>query len=199
MRLFLFKIMGLFFIPAFLFSCAPTSLVDTWHNPDLTIPKQYKKLLLVYIPRHEINSRLYEDVLASELKRRGVASVSGYSIFADEKKVNKQIMAKGIGESGADAVLTLQTKWVEKRTAEQPALMDIFPGWDDIEPGTLYDAELNVIKYEIADIHVNFFDGHSGKLLWAATIRTSEPGNRVSVSKALTTIVVNSLFREGLI
>lgn len=199
MRSFFLKIVSLIFMLAFLSSCAATSLVDTWHNPDITIPKHHSKLLLVYIPKHEINSRLYEDVLANELNRKGVVTVPGYSIFPDEKKVNKVTMEKGIKESGADAVLTMQTKWIEKQTSEKPALMDIFPGWDDIDPGTLYDAELVTITYEVANIHVNFFDGNSGKLLWAATIRTSEPSNRVSVSKTLATIVVDSLIREGLI
>jgi hypothetical protein len=48
-------------------------------------------------------------------------------------------------------------------------------------------------------IQINFFDAQSGKLLWAATIQTSNPGNAVSVSKKLATIVVHSLIKEGLI
>ncbi len=107
MRLSILKFMGLIFVPALLSSCATTSLVDTWRNPDMTMLKHHK-LLLVYISKSDNTSRLYEDVLASELNRRGVVSVSGYTLMPEGKRVNRQILTKGVEQSGADAVITMQ-------------------------------------------------------------------------------------------
>ena len=128
MRLSILKFMGLIFVPALLSSCATTSLVDTWRNPDMTMLKHHK-LLLVYISKSDNTSRLYEDVLASELNRRGVVSVSGYTLMPEGKRVNRQILTKGVEQSGADAVITMQTVRVEQRTTIQPGYEEIYPNY----------------------------------------------------------------------
>ena len=204
---FLLKLMGLILVPALLFSCATTSLVDTWRNPDKPMLKHHK-LVLVYISKSDATRRLYEDVLASELNRMGVTSVSGYTLLPEGKRVNRQILAKGVEKSGADAVITMQTVQVEQRMNVQPGFEEIypdywypgaFPRWDmyGYFDGYSYYEPAYVSTYEVAMIQVNFFDVQSGKLLWAATIRTSDPGNTISVSKKLASIVVHSLIKEG--
>ena len=209
MRSFILKLIGLIFVPALVCSCATTSLVDTWRNPDMTMLKHHK-LLLVYISKNDTTNRLYEDVLASELNRSGVSAVSGYTLLPEGKRVNRQILAKGVEKSGADAVITMQTVRVEQRTTIQPAYEEIypdywypgaFPRWDmyGYFDGYNYYEPTYISTYEIAKIQVNLFDAQSNKLLWAATVQTSDPGNVVSVSKELASIVVNSLFKEGLI
>jgi len=208
-RSFLLKLMGLIFIPVLFSSCETTYLVDTWHNPDSTILRHHK-LLLVYISKNDSNCSLYEDGFAGELKRRGVASVSGHTLFPEGKRVNRQTLAKGVEESGADAVLTMKKIGVERQTTLQPDNEVIypnywypgaFPRWDlygYIDGCSYYEPPYFSI-YAIAKIQVNLFDAQSGKLLRAATIQTSEPDNAVSVSKELSTIVINSFIREGLI
>ena len=57
----------------------------------------------------------------------------------------------------------------------------------------------HISSYEIAKIQIDLFDAQIGKLLWADTVQTSDPGNPVSVSKDLATIVAHSLIMEGLI
>jgi hypothetical protein len=151
---------------------------------------------LVYISKHGTRSRIIEDALANELKQRGVASVPAYSLFPEEKMANKLPMEKGLEKSGADAVITMQMERFEMKTHHD---LDVFPGWNDIEPVVYDDSLKNNITYEIGKVHVKFFDGKTGKLLWTATIRTSEPNKTNSVGKDLSTIVVNSLFKEGLI
>lgn len=209
MRSFYVKIMGLVLMSALISSCATTSLVDTWRNPELAIQRHHK-LLLVYISKNEATSRLYEDVLAGELNQKGVETVAGYTLFPELKKINGQTMTKGVHESGADAMLTMQTIRVEKHFNVQPGYEDVypdywypgaFPRWDmyGYFDGYHYYEPPTITTYEIAEIQVNLFDAQSGKLLWAATIKTSEPGNTVSVSKELAAIVVRTLSREGLI
>jgi hypothetical protein len=201
--------MGLVFIPALLSSCATTSLVNTWRNPNMPMLKHHK-LLLVYLSKNNATSRLYEDILASELISRGVAAVSGYTLLLEGKKVNRQILAKGVEKSEADAVITMQTVRVEEQTTIQPGYEEIypdywypgaFPSWDmyGYFDGYNYYEPAYISTYEIAKIQVNLFDAQSNKLLWAATIQTSNPGNAVSVSKELARIVANSLIKEGLI
>jgi hypothetical protein len=56
----------------------------------------------------------------------------------------------------------------------------------------------HVSSYEIAKIQIDLFDAQRGKLLWADTVQTSDPGNSVSVSKDLATIMAHSLILECL-
>jgi hypothetical protein len=195
MRSSILKIISIIFITAFLSSCATTSLVDTWHNSDSTFFKHHNKILVVYISRHGANSKNIEDALTNELKRRGVASVPAYSLFPDEKAADKLPMEKGLEESGADAVITMQMERFEKETHD----LDVFPGWNDIEPTSYADSLKYNVTYEIGRVHVKFFDGKTGKLLWSATIRTSDPKNMNSLGKDLSAIVANYLLKVGLI
>ena len=183
------------FITAFLPSCAATSLVDSWRNPEDSFSKHNSKILLVYVSKHGTNSRIVEDALANELKRSGVASVPAYSLFPEEKMAGKLRMEKGLVKSGADAVIMMRMERFERETHD----LDPFPGWNDIEPTSYADAEKNNITYEIGKVYVSFFKGNTGELLWTAIIRTSEPNNAISVSKAVSAIVVNALFDEGLL
>ncbi|HEY5513736.1 MAG TPA: DUF4136 domain-containing protein, partial [Geomonas sp.] len=56
-----------------------------------------------------------------------------------------------------------------------------------------------VSTYDIATIQVNIFDTSTGKLLWAATLKSTEPENVISVAKDLARIVTQKLVKEGLI
>jgi hypothetical protein len=203
------KLMGLIFITMLLTSCALTYLADTWHNPNMTFLRHHK-LLLVYISKNETTCKVYEDYLAGELRRRGIESVAGHAIFPMGKRVNSQTIAKGVEESGADAVLTMKNIGALRQTSLPPDNADIYknywyPGsflrWDlyGYMDGASYYESPYISIYEIAKIQVNLFDVQSGKLQSATTIQTAEPENVPSVSKELSTIVINSLINEGLI
>jgi len=195
MRSSILKIISLIFISVFFSSCATTSLVETWRNPNDTFSMHHNKILVVYLSKHGTRSKTIEDALANELKQRGVASVPAYSLFPEEKTSDKLPMEKGLEESGADAVITMQMERFERDTHD----LDVFPGWNDIEPTAYADSLKNNVSYEIGKVHVKFFDGKTGKILWSATIRTSDPKNTNSLGKALSAIVVNCLFKVGLI
>ena len=121
MRSSILKIIGSIFITAFLSSCATTNLVDAWHNPDDILSKHHSKILLVYLSKHGTNSRIIEDAFANELKRKGVASEPAYSLFPDEKMVNKLPIEKWFEKSGADSVITMQMERIEKVTHHEVA------------------------------------------------------------------------------
>lgn len=54
-------------------------------------------------------------------------------------------------------------------------------------------------SYEVGRLQVNLFDAQSGKLQWACNVKTSEPGDIVTVAKELTRIIVQKLTEEGFI
>lgn len=203
------KVASIVIATLFLSSCATTNLVDTWRNPALTGQK-FHKLLVISIGNKGSNRRVYEGVLVSALNQRGIDAVPGHKLLRGDEKADRQILEKTVKETGAEAVLTLQTTKVEQQTIVQPGYGAPYPGywypayfpsWDfyGYYGSARFYEPTYVSTYEIATILVSLFDGASGKLLWAATIQTSEPGQALSVSKDLARIVVDSLLQNGLI
>ena len=196
-------------LASMLCSCASASLVDTWRNPNLRAPR-LQKVLVVSITKKDANRRVYEDMLASELSRRGVQAVAGYTLIAGGALPDWDVLDRSVKKAGAQAVLTVQTIKVEQQTTVQPGYVTTYPGywyppafptWD--LPGyygsMAHYGPAYVTTYDVATMQVNLFDAGSGKLLWAGTVESSEPENVTAVGRDLARIVVKSLAKEGLI
>lgn len=209
MRKIFIKILLLVFILLVVSSCATTSLVDSWRNPDMSATRPHK-LLVMGTFKNTNNRRVYEDILANELTQRGIEAIPAHTLGSEKQEKDQPSLDKMLKDSGAGAILTLQTVKVEHQEIVQPGITTMypnywypsaFPSWDlDGYYGSMYYYEpTRVSTYDTANIQVSLFDSKSRKLLWAATIKTSEPGNVVSVSKDMAEIVVSSLIKEGLI
>lgn len=205
----LLKIAITLWLVALLCSCASVSMVDTWRNPNLAAPR-LQKVLVVSITKRDATRRVFEDMLASELGRHGVEAVPGYTMLAETGSPDWSAVDRAVRSSGAQAVLTVQTTKVEQQTTVQPSTVGTYPGywyppafpaWD--LPGYYgamgYYGPSYVTTYDVATMQTNLFDAASGKLLWAATLQSSEPENVTAVGRDLAQKVVKSLAKEGLI
>ncbi len=203
------KLLGLPVIFMLLASCAATSIIDSWRNPGL-VGHRYHKLLVVNITRNENTRRVLEDVMSAELGQQGVTAVPGYTLIAKDEKASKEVMERAVKTSGAEGVLTIQTIKVEQQAGYQPGYVEsypnfwyppAFPAWNlyGYYGSTTYYEPPTTYTYEVATIQANLFDVASGKLIWAATLQSSEPGNITSVSKDLARLVIEKLIKEGLI
>lgn len=205
----LLKIVLLLFSTALFCSCASTSLVDTWRNPSLR-PERLQRVLVVSITKKDSNRRVYEETLSSELARRGVQAVAGYTRFPTGERIDWDKLDNAIKNVAAQAVLTVQTIKVEQQTTVQPGYVGSYPGywypnafpaWNlhGYYGSMAHYGPSYISTYDIATMQVNLFDALSGKLLWAATFTSSEPEKVISVGKDLARIVVESLVKEGFI
>lgn len=203
------KILGLIVISGLLSSCAATSLVDSWRAPNLT-SRKYHKLLVSSSAKNPDTRKVHEDVLAAQLKQGGIEAVASYLLIPKDEPVSRQTLGKAVQESGADAVLSIQTTIVEKRANVQPGYIDNYPGywyppafpyWDmyGYYGATTFYEPPTMVMYDVATIQVNLFDAESGKLIWAGTIESTEPGKAVTVSKDIARIIIQAFLREGLI
>jgi hypothetical protein len=203
------RIALLFMVAVLLCSCSSISVVDTWRNPGLQ-PVKLHKVLVVSITRKDSNRAVYEDVLASELVKHGIEAVASHTVMPGEAKGEATNLDQTVKKAAADSVLTVQTVKVERQTSVQPGFVNNYPGYWYPEAFPSWDlygyygsmasyGPAYISSYDIATIQVNFFGTSSGKLLWAATLSSSEPENIVSVAKDLAEKVVKSLTKEGLL
>jgi len=186
-------------------SCAETSLIDTWRNPSIPAHR-FQKLLVVAIAKSAESRRVYEDVLASELSQRGVEAVQGSNYIS--AVADRQTLEKTVKAAAAEGVVTIQTVRVDRQTAMQPGYMNTYPGywyppsfpsWNFYGYYGSYYEPAYTYTYDVATIEAHLFEAGSGKLIWAATFETSEPGRVLSVSKDLSSKIVHSLAKDGLI
>ena len=196
-------------VAAVLCSCSSISVVDTWRNPSLQ-PVRLHKVLVVSITRKDANRAVYEDIIASELGKRGVEAVAGHTLMPIGNKSESSELDQAVKKSGADSVLTVQTIKIERQTTVQPGYINNYPGYWYPEAFPTWDlygyygsmsayGPAYISSYDVATIQVNFFGTATGKLLWAATVSGSEPENVVSVAKDLAEMVAKSLAKEGFI
>ncbi|HJV67170.1 MAG TPA: DUF4136 domain-containing protein [Geomonas sp.] len=202
-------IAGLLLLSVTLSSCASVSMVDTWRNPSLQALK-LKKVLVVSITKKETSRIVFEDMLSSELNRRGVEAVAAHTMIPAVSRSDWNMLSKTVKDTSAQAVLTLQTIKVVQETVIQPGYVTTYPGhwypeafpaWDLYG---YYGSMANygpayVSTYDVATMQANLFDARSGKLLWAGTLESDEPEKVVPVGKELARLIVESLAREGLI
>lgn len=201
------KVSIVLWLATLLCSCASVSVVDTWRNPELR-PQRLHKILVVSINNKESARRVYEDMLASELSRKGVEAVPGYSIIPGAVLADWGVLDRAVRRAQAQAILTVQTIKVEKQTtvhSDNPYpgywYPQAFPGWDF--PGYYRSMALYgptyVTTYDVATMQVNLFDAGSDKLIWAATVESTDPNRVTTVGQDLARKVVKKLAKEGLI
>lgn len=203
------RLTGLFLAITTLASCASISMVDSWHNKAIQKPRM-QRALVVSITRKSSDRTVYEDILASELAKRGIAAIPNHTIEPPGAKIDRATLDAAVKKSRADSVFTVQTTKLERQTVVQPTFATTYPGYwyppafPDWDLYGYYGA-LNaygptyISTYDIATIQVNLFDTSTGKLTWAATFKSSEPENVVTVAKDLAREVVEALTREGLL
>jgi hypothetical protein len=202
------KMGSLLLLTSILCSCASARLVESWRNPTVRAPR-LQKVLVVSIAKKDSSRRVSEDILASELARRGVEAVPGYTLLPAGKS-DAKALDEAVKHAAVQAVLTLQTVRVEQETTVQPGYVTTYPGhwypeafpaWDLYG---YYGSMANygpayISTYDVATMQVNLFDAASGKLLWAGTFESNEPEKVISVSKDIAREVVQALVKEGLI
>lgn len=203
-------LLGISTVALFVASCATTSLVDSWRYSGSAPVTRYHKVLVSSVGRNVNERRVYEDVIAAELRQRGIEATTSFTIMPSDDHDKRQALEQAVKQSGSDAVLSVQIIMIERKTTVDPGSVSgyadfwyppDFHRWDMYgyfgsrsfyEPARFY-------SYDVATMQANLFDAASGKLMWAASIETSEPGRVVTVSKEAARIIVQALMKEGLI
>ena len=212
MRSLFARCMALCVVTMFLSSCATTSLVDSWRNPDVTPAKRYHKLLVSSMGRNVNERKVYEDVIVAGLRQQGVDAVASYPLMQTDNGDMTKALDKAVKQSGADAVLNVQTTMIEQKANVVPGYGG-YPGYPDFwyppayhswNMGGYYGTRMlyeppTIIVYSVATLQANLFDVANRKLVWAGSLETSEPGKVLAVSREVARLVIQSLVKQGLI
>lgn len=201
------KNVGLLFAALTLCSCSSISVVQTWRNPSLQPPRLHK-MLVVSITKKDVNRPVYEDVLASELAKHGIEAVPSHTLIPGAVRAEREALDRAVKKVAADSVLTVHTTKVERQTTVQPGFANTYPGYWYPEAFPTWDlygyygsmaGPTYISSFDVATMQVNVFDTATGKLIWAATVTSSEPENVIGVARDLGTMVYEALAKEKLL
>ena len=180
--------------------CATTKLAQTWSDPTITSPVQFKKVLVLYINPDSYQRRAAEDALFMNVRSTEV--IQGYRVLPDELMKDVEGAKAFIQKTGIDGAILMRLVEVDKETSWVPGstygpYSSFYGYWGYAWP-TVYDpgymrtdtyVKLETMVYRVAD----------GKLIYAAQSSTMNPESVRQIADDLAIELREDLKQRGLI
>jgi hypothetical protein len=171
--------------------CSTLKVVETWHKP--AAQGHYKKVMILGVGNDETKRKLFEDIIADELRRNMVAAVASHTILPDLDKTDRDGVVAAVKAAGCDAVLTTRPLAIGDSTVSQQG--------DFGSPGYVYGVapmttQGNFLK---ATLQASLYDASKEELVWSATMQTSDGDRLAKVSRAMGAFFFESLRKDGLL
>ncbi len=199
--------------------CASVSMVASWKDQTAP-PRSYGKFLVVGITENGLMRQLFEEVVATELRKKGLAATPSYAVTGMEEKQTRESLERAVRKSAVDAVITTRVTGSKRSTESHVGYVLTDRGFAnpylnsyDVMPNDLYGFYgASVVSYATFDmkpvevtnsttftLETNLFDTESGKLVWSGTTTTVDPKGVITASEKFSRVVITALSKEGLI
>lgn len=185
--------------------CAPTMLVNVWHDPSIARP-QLNKILVISLRKDATRRRMWEDAFAMELSKYGVAATQSYRLCPGGAPDTSQ-MRECINKGSFDGVLTIaplapniEKDYVPGYWTTGPYWFT--PYWDRYyrswwyyqQPG--YVETYTLTRNEI-DVYMVHNEGEA--MVWSGTSDQTEPATMEEVRSSIVAQVTTKLAKQGII
>jgi len=174
-------------------ACASTTLDMTWRDPTYE-GRPFAKVLVVGSTDSPDSRRIFEDILVSELKGRGVEAVASYTLIPGVGDVKRDKVVGAVKTSGADSVLSTRLVGIETKATQVPVQspgagdVDLYRYYSPMEPQTTIRQD-----YQVANLESNLFDAGTGKMVWWGRSQTFPTTNIGRISRELGQNVIKAL------
>ncbi len=198
---------------------ASVSMVASWK--DRTVPaRSYRDILVVGITQKQQMRQVFEEVLAAELRKKGVAAIPSYTLTGVTEKQSREALEKAVQAAGADAVLTTRVVARQRETVTSVGYVMTDRGYTNpsfsgsqvmpVELYTFYGAgvvsyatfdmkSVEVTTAATATVETNLFDVATKRLVWSGTTTAAKPAGIITVSEEFAGVVGAALSKEGFI
>jgi len=183
--------------------CASISLQHS--AKDATLPaKKYQKLLIVGITEKAERRQVFEEVLATELQKRGVTAIPSYTITGVTEKLTWAAGEEAVRKTGADGAITTRLVALKKDTSVNTGFIMTSHGFADgygvhVTYATFMHQPVEVILSTKMAIETNLFDAATGRLVWTGTSSAVDPEGIITFSRELAEVVFKTMAKDGLI
>lgn len=183
--------------------CASVSLEHSAKDPTLPA-KHYQKILIVGIAEKPQMRQVFEEVLTSELEKRGVKGIASYTITGMKEKLSRTVVEEAVRKTGADGVITTRMTALKKDSDTHTGFIMTEHGFADgygvhVTYATFVHQPVEVVLSTEAALETNLFDSATGRLAWTGTSSAVDPKSIITVSRELAEAVFRTMAKDGLI
>jgi hypothetical protein len=202
----------LFFLPliAFLFSCQPSKITQTWTAKNVA-PKKYKKVLVLGVlidNDNELQTKM-EDHLAGDLKDLGYNAVAANKTFpagtflkGDTARAKTALEGKGF-----DAILTIV---LLSKTKEQYYVPGKITDYSNYNRYSLFNRYYNAVSERIITPGYygeetkyiwenNFYDLTTKQMIYSARSRSFDIASKNTLAHTYGGLMANSLIKKNIL
>ena len=187
--------------------CASVSLVKSWkEQPEPG--KRYGNLLVVGISQNRQMRQVVEEVLAAELRKKGLSATASYTLTGVEEQLSRESVVTAVQASGADAVITTRLVDLARDTRSEAGFVmtdrgtasyaDIY-GMGVVSYATFDMKPVEVTTSTTYALETNLFDTATQRPVWAGTTNAVDPQGIITFSEHYAAVIITALTKEGLI
>ncbi|MGV6825640.1 MAG: hypothetical protein ACWA5Q_01575 [bacterium] len=194
------------FLGLLLSACVTTKFGDSWTDKNYNGPK-LEHIMVVGVVKDTVEKRIFEDEFTAQLRDHGINAVPSYKYLSgNTMKAPREEVVAALKQTGADGVLVVQLKTVNKKDQYVPPNIDWVPGasyygWYGYY-GTSYDAVYSpsvITTDKYVTLQSRLFSVAAEHMVWATDTITKNP---TQIRKTVRTVgdkVAGKLKGSGLI
>lgn len=180
--------------------CASTKVVGEWRNPEVGTAGPYHQVFVAGITTQETLRRQFEDAFGTALAPWSAKGIPSYAALPAAAEVGRDELIEAIRRSGADAALVVR---MVKTDSKVVVTQDYYG------PRTIYGgyrsawysqySPVTVEQYDVITLEARVYDVRSGKLAWAVSTETSDPGKVQREIEAYAKLICEQMGKAGLL
>ena len=199
-------------IALMLAACAPTTIRDSWHDPEYR-GAAFRTVLVLGVFPNIAERRQFEDVMVATINATGARGIPAYRFLPGQERASEADLDRAVRESGADALLMSRLVSVDTRTQVSTHQQPTPPGpWMSPTPGAWgwggwysgwwgagWQSVTTVTQYDIAVVETTLFSAASGRVVWTGVTDTFQPRSVAREAPAFSETIVGALQAPGLL
>jgi len=186
--------------------CAPQIEVVKLYDDPTRVSKTYKRLLVVDISSDRSQRQLFEDEIASELRREQLEAIPSYTLLDASDGLLQDDVSRVSSEIEADGILVTHIASVDTsidRVEGREEIQSTCRGGDPVDY-FLYDHKIlrepdSVKVAHTVTVITNLYDARSQKRVWTIQSTCFEKASMAGVLQDNSSAIVRQLRKDQLI
>ncbi|MDB4966295.1 MAG: hypothetical protein JWN44_1984 [Myxococcales bacterium] len=174
-------------------SCAQTSIVATWKDPNAS-SVHFNRVLVVVPSRDPSLRRTAEDELVRRIDP--ARAVPSYTQFKEDELLDRERLKQRAQEAGFDGMVVFRIARVEKETTWVPGAYwgpyYAIGGWPMWDPGYMQTDT-------VVHVETDVYDVQGDRLVWASRSKTYDPRSMKALVDDVSRAVGKQMKKQGLL
>jgi hypothetical protein len=179
--------------------CASVSMVSS-HKDQNAPKKSYRDFLVVGITENSRWRQVFEEVMAGELRKKGVLATPSYTITGVEAKLSRELIEKAVQAHPVDAVITTRVvNWKSEKETDVGYVMSDRGNFGAVSFAIFDLKPVEITTSTTVALESNLFDTATQKMIWTGSANAIDPKGLITVSEKYAGSVIKAMSTEGLI